>query len=143
MTSYAGDKTVQEAWTALRDTGPAVLVDVRTRAEWSFVGLTDLSSLNKEPMMVEWQEFPSMQRNEQFVSIVDAQLKELGVSTQDPVLFLCRSGARSQASAIALTAAGYTACFNVAGGFEGDLDPEGHRGTVGGWKASGLPWRQS
>jgi adenylosuccinate synthase len=32
--------------------------------------------------------------------------------------------------------------FNVADGFEGPVDAEGHRGTVAGWKAEGLPWRQ-
>ncbi len=143
MNSYAGDKSVQETWAMLRDTGSAVLVDVRTRAEWSFVGVADLSSLDKEPLLVEWQSFPSMERNSQFVSVLDEMLQELGVTKADPVLFLCRSGSRSQSSAIVLTEAGYSACFNVAGGFEGDLNTEGHRGTVGGWKAAGLPWRQS
>lgn len=143
MNSYAGDKSVQETWTMLRDTKAAVLVDVRTRAEWSFVGMADLTGLNKEPVMVEWQMFPSMERNAQFASAVDEQLQQLGVTKQDPVFFICRSGQRSQASAIAMTELGYSACYNVAGGFEGDLDADGHRGTVGGWKASGLPWRQS
>ncbi len=143
MNSYAGDKSVQETWATLRDTGAAVLVDVRTRAEWSFVGVTDLTSVNKEPLLVEWQSFPTMERNLQFTSDVDGQLQAQGVKKTDPVFFLCRSGARSQASAIALTELGYSACYNVAGGFEGDLDPDGHRGSVGGWKASGLPWRQS
>ena len=143
MNSYAGDKSVQDTWATLRDNGSAVLVDVRTRAEWSFVGVTDLTGLNKEPLMVEWQNFPTMERNLQFTTDVDAQLQALGTKKTDPVFFLCRSGARSQASAIALTEFGYSACYNVAGGFEGDLDTDGHRGNVGGWKASGLPWRQS
>jgi rhodanese-related sulfurtransferase len=59
------------------------------------------------------------------------------------VLFLCRSGGRSKSAAIAQTGAGYKKCYNVAGGFEGDLDADGHRGHIGGWKAAGLPWKQT
>jgi rhodanese-related sulfurtransferase len=58
------------------------------------------------------------------------------------VLLLCRSGARSRAAAIALTAAGYGPCYNVSEGFEGDRDGAAHRGSVGGWKVAGLPWAQ-
>jgi rhodanese-related sulfurtransferase len=58
------------------------------------------------------------------------------------VLFLCRSGGRSRNAAVAMTAAGFGSCYNVAEGFEGDKDGEGHRGRVGGWKLAGLPWRQ-
>ena len=143
MNSYAGDKSVQDAWATLRDNRSAVLIDVRTTAEWSFVGVPDLSELNKEPLLVEWQSFPTMERNPDFGSAVDQRLQAQGVAKTDPVFFICRSGARSQSSAIVLTDMGYSACFNVAGGFEGDLDADGHRGNVGGWKASGLPWRQS
>ena len=57
-------------------------------------------------------------------------------------LLLCRSGARSRAAAIALTEAGFAQAFNIAGGFEGDMDGEGHRGNREGWKAENLPWRQ-
>jgi rhodanese-related sulfurtransferase len=59
-----------------------------------------------------------------------------------PILFICRSGGRSRAAAAALTAAGYRRCYNVAEGFEGNPDPERHRGKTGGWKAAGLPWVQ-
>ena len=59
------------------------------------------------------------------------------------MLFICRSGARSAAAASAMTQAGYTSCWNVAQGFEGDRDAVGHRASVGGWKAAGLPWVQS
>ena len=59
-----------------------------------------------------------------------------------PVLFICRSGARSRSAAEALSAAGHTRCFNVSEGFEGDKDAESHRGKRGGWKAASLPWIQ-
>lgn len=136
--SYAGDLSAKESWERLQRDSDAVLVDVRTRAEWSFVGFPDLSAAGKQPMLVEWQSFPTMALNAGFVQQIADH-----VETSSPVLCLCRSGARSAAAAAALTAAGYTQAYNIAGGFEGDPDPHGHRGTVNGWKADGLPWRQS
>ncbi|MDO8837448.1 MAG: rhodanese-like domain-containing protein [Parvibaculum sp.] len=138
---YAGDVTPEEAFRMLGADPKATLVDVRTRAEWSFVGVPDLSGLGKEPMLLEWQVFPAMERNPRFA---DDLASALGPDMKDsPVFFLCRSGARSRAAAIALTAAGFGRCFNIAGGFEGDLDSTRHRGARNGWKAMGLPWAQS
>lgn len=134
---YAGDISVQDAWNRLQ-TG-ARLVDVRTVAEWNFVGLPDLSGLGADVQCVEWQSFPGGAQNPGFVGQVEAAL---GADKAKPVLLLCRSGARSRAAAIALTRAGFTQAFNIAGGFEGDIDGEGHRGKRNGWKAAGLPWRQ-
>ena len=116
-----------------------MLIDVRTRAEWNYVGLPDLDSLGKKVALSQWQVYPSMQPNPQFVAELTAALPDRTA----PLLFLCRSGARSAAAAKALTAAGYSSCFNVAEGFEGPLDAEAKRGRVGGWKAAGLPWRQT
>jgi rhodanese-related sulfurtransferase len=70
-------------------------------------------------------------------------LQRAGLRPEAPVAFLCRSGVRSKAAAEAATAAGYAAAYNVSDGFEGPPDATGHRGTTGGWKAAGLPWRQS
>jgi rhodanese-related sulfurtransferase len=70
----------------------------------------------------------------------DRLARELGALGDD--LFFCRSGSRSLAAAKAMAAAGYRACHNVAGGFEGPLDDERHRGSADGWKAAGLPWLQ-
>ena len=53
--SYAGDVTPAEAWEALSDDPAAVLVDVRTAAEWAYVGLPDLRSLDKDVVLVERQ----------------------------------------------------------------------------------------
>lgn len=132
---YAGDISVQDAWDRLKS--GARLVDVRTVAEWNFVGLPDLGG--GEVHCVEWQGFPTGAQNPGFVAQVEG---ELGADKTTPVLLLCRSGARSRAAAIALTRAGYAQAFNVAGGFEGDIDADGHRGKRTGWKAAGLPWRQ-
>lgn len=135
---YAGDLRPAEAWALLEKEPGAVLVDVRTLPEWNFVGLPRLDGLGKEPICISWQVFPEMARNENFVAEVAAR----GVGKEQPVLLLCRSGARSRAAAIALTQAGFGPCYNVAEGFEGDKDGQHHRGTVGGWKAAGLPWAQ-
>ncbi|MES1991796.1 MAG: rhodanese-like domain-containing protein [Pseudomonadota bacterium] len=142
---YAGDISVAEAWRVLGENPKAVLIDVRTRAEWSFVGTADLGSLGKEALLVEWASFPAMNANGNFVSEVTAALEEVaGKDAKSvPVFFLCRSGARSRAAAKAVTAQGYSAAFNIAGGFEGDLDEARQRGHANGWKASGLPWVQS
>ncbi len=115
------------------------MVDVRTTAEWNFVGLPDLSGLNREVRLVEWQSYPTMAPNPDFVAQVAAAIPDKNAA----IYFLCRSGARSRSAAIAMTRAGYTRAYNIAGGFEGDLNAERHRGAQNGWKASGLPWRQT
>jgi len=140
---YAGDLPVQEAWSLLQSDPKAQLVDVRTAAEWSFVGLPDLSGIGRKVHMVEWQTYPSMAVNPDFASVAADALAKTGAGKDTPVLFLCRSGARSRSAAVALTRAGFTRAFNVAGGFEGDVGPDGHRGHINGWKAANLPWRQS
>jgi rhodanese-related sulfurtransferase len=135
---YAGDITAADAWERLQADPKAQLVDVRTMAEWNFVGLPDLSSLGRQVHCIEWQAFPTGARNPVFVSEAAQVLGDKNA----PVLLLCRSGARSRAAAIALTEAGFAQAFNIAGGFEGDMDGEGHRGNRSGWKAENLPWRQ-
>lgn len=139
---YRGDATPEQAWTVLSEESGAALVDVRTMAEWTFVGVPDLSGIAAPFLREEWQSYPSMQVNPAFVERLDRALRDAGSGPDRPVFFLCRSGARSAAAAAALTAAGYARCYNVAGGFEGNRDAQGHRGTVEGWKAVGLPWVQ-
>ncbi len=133
-----------EAWTILKEDPSAVLIDVRSRPEWSFVGVPDLSSLGKAVVLTEWRVFPNMQVNEAFLDSVLAGLPELPTK----MLFICRSGARSLDAARcvvqALADRGQQAdCINVEEGFEGDLDAERHRAAVNGWKNAGLPWQQS
>jgi rhodanese-related sulfurtransferase len=137
---YAGDLSAAEAWTLLGSDRTAQLVDVRTHAEWSFVGTPDLSGLGRTVRFVEWQDFPGMAQNPDFVAKTSAAL---GPDKNAPALFLCRSGVRSRSAAIAMTQAGYARACNIAGGFEGDLDRDRHRGSKNGWKAAGLPWIQT
>ncbi|MBI3453657.1 MAG: rhodanese-like domain-containing protein [Rhodospirillales bacterium] len=141
--AYAGDLSPQEAWNLLRREPAAILVDCRSPAEWTFVGLPDLSSLGKRVVCVPWQSWSGtvgapMAPNPQFA----ADLGRAQVGPDEPVIFLCRSGGRSKAAAVAMTAQGYRHCYNLAGGFEGPHDPAKHRGGVAGWKAAGLPWAQ-
>ena len=136
---YAGDVAPTVAWKILSERKDATLIDVRTRAEWNFVGLPDLTGIGKTPSLLEWQVFPSMQPNPEFVATLAGAVADKSA----PLLFLCRSGARSAAAAKAMTAAGYSTCLNVADGFEGPLDAQAKRGAAGGWKAEGLSWRQS
>ena len=137
--SYAGDVTPGEAWKILADDTDAVLVDVRTDAEWNFVGVPELSSLSKKPMLISWQRFPDMSQNQEFAS----ELARAGVPSSAPVLFICRSGARSAAAAEYCTAEGFANCYNVIEGFEGVLDAHKQRGRISGWKMHALPWIQS
>ncbi len=127
-----------QTWEALRADPNARLVDVRTDVEWNFVGVPDLNAVGKQTVLIPWQVYPTMQRNGSF----EDHLRQAGLTADDRIYFICRSGARSMAAAEAARAAGFPHVFNVADGFEGPPDAEGHRGTAAGWKADGLPWRQ-
>ncbi|SRR6478672_12033200 len=136
--SYAGDITPEEAWKLLSERPDAVLVDCRTEAEWRFVGVADTSSLGRDVVYVEWNRTDGT-HNDGFVDDLVAS----GVAPGErEVVFLCRSGNRSIGAAEAATAAGIAPSYNVLDGFEGNLDEFKHRGGTG-WKAVGLPWKQS
>jgi len=128
----------RKTWEALQSDPQAQLVDVRTDAEWNFVGVPDLAAAGKQAALIPWQVYPAMQVNGAFVE----DLKKAGLAPEDHVYFICRTGGRSMAAAQAAQAAGYPHVYNVADGFEGPPDSDGHRGTVAGWKADALPWRQ-
>lgn len=135
---YEGDLTSSEAWKFLEENEDAVLIDVRTVAEWVYVGLPDISTLGRTVVCVQWNMWPNMAPNPDFV----AHLESEGVTREASLLLLCRSGQRSRDAATALTQAGFGPCYNVTDGFEGDLNPEKHRGASNGWKVAGLPWVQ-
>jgi rhodanese-related sulfurtransferase len=139
---YKADIDPDEVWRRLADGAGGVLVDVRSRAEWAFVGAPDLSSIGKQVVFAVWKDFPAMQVDPDFVRLLDAMLADQSVDRNAELFFLCRSGGRSAAAAAAMTAAGHSNCYNVAGGFEGGHDENGQRGKTAGWKAARLPWRQ-
>jgi rhodanese-related sulfurtransferase len=138
--SYAGDITPLEAWKLLSDNPRAVLVDVRTEAEWRFVGVPDLSSLGREVVYIEWNASDGT-RNESFADELKERVPPAAADEERPVVFLCRSGNRSIPASEVATAIGIAPSYNVLDGFEGQLDANGHRGETG-WRAEGLPWKQ-
>jgi rhodanese-related sulfurtransferase len=136
------DVGVKQVWERLSSDPSAALVDVRTKAEWNYVGLPDLTTIGRKPILVEWQNFPEGRIDPSFTVRLEASLNAAGVGKNAEIFFICRSGGRSRSAALAMTAAGYSRCRNVAEGFEGPLDPLRHRGRIGGWKSAGLPWAQ-
>ncbi|MEI8396737.1 MAG: rhodanese-like domain-containing protein [Rhodospirillaceae bacterium] len=134
---FIGDVSPQQSRQGLIEDPRSVMIDVRTAAEWAYVGGPDLSDIGRRLLRIEWQSFPSGQRNPNFVEEVTGN----GIPVETPVYLICRSGIRSRAAAQLLAECGYTT-YNVSDGFEGPLDAAGHRGALGGWKAEGLPWKQ-
>ncbi|MEW6562469.1 MAG: rhodanese-like domain-containing protein [Pseudomonadota bacterium] len=130
--SYAGALLPDEAYQLSQLAPSAKLVDVRSRAEFDFVGVIP------DTVLIEWASYPGMRNNPNFMAELEQQ-----VDKEALVMFICRSGARSHHAAVAATKAGYTDCYNVLEGFEGDLDNEGHRNVLNGWRACGLPWEQT
>jgi len=129
---YAGALLPSEAYELMQNATGAKLVDVRTRAEWDFVGRVPGA------VQIEWQAYPGGRPNPEFLTVLQGE-----VGRESPVMFLCRSGARSHAAAVAAVTTGFTQAFNIVEGFEGDKDAQGHRNSVNGWRAAGLPWVQS
>jgi rhodanese-related sulfurtransferase len=128
---YAGALTPSEAW-QLKSDGAAALVDVRTFAEWEFVGRVP------DSMLIEWRRLGDSQPGGAFLQHLHGN-----VDPEEAVLFLCRSGVRSHHAAQAAAAAGFARAYNILEGFEGDLDDARHRGNTNGWRFHGLPWIQS
>jgi rhodanese-related sulfurtransferase len=129
--SYAGDLTPQQAWAKLEQ--GAILVDVRTEGEWAHIGIPDTKATDNDPLFIPWT-FPGGIPNPDFITDLAKQAPE---DDGAELVFLCRSGQRSIAAAIAATQAGFTS-YNVLEGFEGEPDRYGER-TINGWKNRGLP----
>jgi rhodanese-related sulfurtransferase len=127
---YAGALLPAEADQLMRE--GAKLVDVRTKPELQYVGSIPGA------VAVEWQTYPGSKPNPEFLGQLESAARK-----DEPVMFICRSGARSHSAAEAAMRAGWKETYNVLEGFEGDKDSNGHRGTVGGWRKAGLPWKQS
>lgn len=129
---YAGALLPNEAYELLKSAPGAKLVDVRTRAELDWVGRVPGA------IELEWQTYPGMSRNPNFLATLEQQ-----VDKEALVMFLCRSAHRSHAAATIAAQAGYTGCYNILEGFEGDKNANKQRNTTGGWRRAGLPWEQT
>jgi rhodanese-related sulfurtransferase len=125
--------TPQQAWAMLQNDASALLVDVRTQMEHTYVG-HPIGAVH-----IPWKEAPSWEINPYFVAEVSKRVD----NPETPILLLCRSGQRSLSAARALEDAGYKHLVNIMDGFEGPLDKNNHRGKLGGWRFCGLPWQQS
>jgi rhodanese-related sulfurtransferase len=128
---YDGALTPGEAYQILNEAPHAKLVDVRTRAEWDWVGRIPGA------VEIELLTYPGSQPNPSFLPELEQKVEK-----ESLVMFICRSGARSHHAAMLARQSGYAECYNVIEGFEGDKDAAGHRNTKGGWRAAGLPWLQ-
>lgn len=127
---YAGALTPAEAWEVWQQAPGARLIDVRTRAEWHWIGRIPGA------VEIEWENYPEKQGNVNFLN----QLRQQ-VDREALLMFLCRSGVRSHKAASLAAGAGFAACYNILEGFEGNLDANGQRGKTGGWRHAGLPWK--
>ena len=127
---YAGAVTPQEAYALMHGATAAKLIDVRTNAERDWVG-----RVAPEHGAVQWSTYPGGVPNAEFIAQLEAQ-----AARGDVLVFLCRSGVRSQHAARLATENGYTQCYNILEGFEGDKDANGHRKNINGWCKAGLPW---
>ena len=114
------------------------LIDVRTKPEWLFVGVPDLSIINKNTIFVSWEDFPLMNKNKYF----EKEIINSGLKKNDHLYFLCRSGQRSLEAAKHMIKKGYSYCYNITDGFEGNMDSKNRRSTINGWKFNRLPWKQ-
>lgn len=130
---YAGGFLPAEAFELLQLDPSTRLVDVRTRAELDWVGRPAVETA--QYAHIEWIQYPGSVPNTRFIE----QLREVA-SPETPVLFLCRSAARSKLAAVEAQKHGFSQAFDLLEGFEGDRDAQGHRKTVSGWCFRGLPW---
>ena len=127
-----------ECFNKLSEISNSYLIDIRTKPEWEFIGAPDLSSLNKKTIFISWQMYPEMKIN----SLFENQIIESNIKKNDNLFLICRSGNRSSDATKFLTSRGFTNCFNVKDGFEGEIGPNYQRSTINGWKYCKLPWKQ-
>ena len=127
-----------ECFVKLLEISNSYLFDVRTKPEWEFIGVPDLSLLNKKTIFISWLIYPEMKIN----SLFQNQLNKSNIKQNDKLFLICRSGNRSLQAARFLFSFGYLHCFNISDGFEGDKNNLNQRSTINGWKYNNLPWKQ-
>jgi rhodanese-related sulfurtransferase len=132
--------TPEQAWQMLHDDTRALLIDIRSTMEFLFVGHP------KGALHIPWIDEPEWTEDPHFVTHIREVLlggaEEVGDAGPAPVILICRSGRRSLHAAQTLIASGITNVYHIDEGFEGELDEEHHRNTLGGWRYHGLPWEQ-
>ncbi len=136
--SYKRNLLPKMAVERLQDNPQALFVDVRSKAEYKYVGFPENS------ILIPWIDDPDWEPNPEEFS--DSVIKELDgrenlLNTE--IILICRSGFRSNEALKCLENKGFTQVSHVASGFEGDLDENDHRGNLNGWRHDGMPWSQS
>jgi rhodanese-related sulfurtransferase len=130
----------KQAWKMIEDLPKSVLVDVRSHMEFLFIGHPS-GAIN-----VPWIDEPDWVINPNFLrevrQLILGGLSHDGSTENVPVLLICRSGKRSLEAGHLLVQNGFKQVYNIADGFEGELDDHHHRSTLGGWRFEGLPWEQ-
>jgi len=130
--------TSVECFNQLSEISNSYLIDVRTKPEWEFIGIPNLSSINKKTILISWHVYPLLKIN----SFFENKIIELNIKKNDKLFFICRSGGRSFHAAKFLFHSGFNYCYNVSDGFEGDKNILNQRSTINGWKFNNLPWEQ-
>ena len=136
--SYKRNLLPKMAVERLQSNSQALFVDVRSKAEYKYVGFPENS------ILIPWIDDPDWEPNPEAFS--DAVMQELDgrenlLNTE--IILICRSGFRSNEALKCLENKGFTQVSHVASGFEGDLDENDHRGNLNGWRHDGMPWSQS
>ena len=127
-----------DCFEVLKNHSKSHLIDVRTKPEWEFVGIPDLTCIHKQTFFISWRLYPNMRINYDF----EKEILQLRIKQEDLIFSICRSGHRSQEAAKYINKLGYKNCYNVSDGFEGYKDLGNHRAQVNGWKYNLLPWKQ-
>lgn len=140
MTHAVKTISPKEAWKLFEDEHRAVIIDVRSHMEFLFIG-HPVGAIN-----IPWIDEPSWKVDPNFATEVRRTMLG-GISIENesgsaPILLICRSGKRSLEAGELLIKEGFLDVYNVAEGFEGELDDHHHRSTLGGWRFHGLPWEQ-
>ena len=135
--SYKRNLLPKMAVERMNENPEAVLIDVRTRAEYKYVGFPDNS------ILIPWFDEPDLESNpDAFYSSVIDVLSDRSDAMNTELILICRSGFRSNEALKCLQSKGFTCVSHVASGFEGDLDENDHRGNLNGWRNDGMPWSQ-
>jgi rhodanese-related sulfurtransferase len=143
--------TPQEAMQRMQSAGDKILfLDVRTRAEVSYLGMPTVADANVPYMdLSEWYAWDEsrnaykVEPNNDFVAEVARRLAEKKLSKEDTIILICRSGDRTSRAADLLASQGFSRVFSIPEGYEGDLAKDGDKAgqrAVNGWKNDGLPW---
>lgn len=131
--------TPKEAWQMCQENSRVLLIDIRSSMEHLFVGHPAGS------IHIPWIDEPEWTVNPNFLTDIRKLVLGGVVGGDDdsvPIVLICRSGKRSKEAGELLLASGFHNVYNVNEGFEGELDENHHRSTVGGWRYHGLPWEQ-